>query len=158
MYGVERSVVTLGSDVGTAEGKAMLDVKGKAGVKGAGTVRLVVGSTVMLLGKSHAVCQTCSSATSQDRKDARHTLFVSTSNLIPNTVFVMLFRRSAVPMPLPPPMLKPQPRFGLFVSPIVFAAALTTVLRLTRSCTAGVATAAGARMMPVTYIVVKSML
>lgn len=69
MYGVERSVVALARDVGIVEGRAMLDVKGRVGVNGAGVVRFVVGSTVMLLGRSHAVFQSCSSATSQDRKE-----------------------------------------------------------------------------------------
>lgn len=86
---------------------------------------------------------------------AGYTLFVSTWNLILNTVVVILFTKSAVPMPLPLPKLKPQPRLGFFGSPIVPAAALMTVLRSVRSCTAGVATAAGARMMPVRSMVVR---
>jgi hypothetical protein len=67
-----------------------------------------------------------------------------------------LFTRSAVPMPslLPNPM--PQPRFGFFGSSIVLAAALMTVLKLTRSWTAGVVMAADTKMTPVTNMVTNS--
>jgi len=55
MYGVERSLVALTMDVGTTEGRTMLAVNGRVGIDGMGVVMFVVGS-VMLFGRSHAVC------------------------------------------------------------------------------------------------------
>jgi hypothetical protein len=65
-------------------------------------------------------------------------------------VLVTLLMRSAVPIWLPwlpePKITIPNPLFGLFWSPIVFAAALTTVVRSTKSWVAGVAMTTGASM------------
>jgi hypothetical protein len=83
-------------------------------------------------------------------------MFVFTWNCILNTEFVMLLTKSAVPIPPPPRMLKPKPRFGLFGSPIVLAAALTIVLMSVRSWTAGVARAVGTRMMPLKSMLASS--
>jgi hypothetical protein len=55
MYGVERSVVALLRAVGNVEGMTILEVKGSVGVSGVGVVVLRLG-TVMLFGRSHAVC------------------------------------------------------------------------------------------------------
>jgi hypothetical protein len=54
MYGVERSVVAFASDVGIAEGTAMLVVKGNVGVARLGVETFVAGA-VTLLGSSHSV-------------------------------------------------------------------------------------------------------
>jgi hypothetical protein len=153
MYGVERSVVALVRDVGIAEGTAMLVVKGNVGVTRLG---VVVGG-VALLGSSHSVCYLSVITFLHLPVRALHTLFVLTWKLIRSTELVMLFTRSAVPMPFPLPNPMPQPRFGLFGSPIVLATARTTVLRLIRSWTAGVARAAGARMTPVTSMAAGNM-
>jgi hypothetical protein len=155
MYGVERSVVTLAREVGIVEGKTMLEVKGNVGVKGVVAVVLVIGAAT-LSGSSQAVYCLIShlaSTTTQD-EGHEHTLLVLIWNFILNTVFVMLLTKSAVPMPLPLPILKPQPRLGLFGSPIVLAAVFTTILRSARSRTAGVAIAEGTRIMPVKSMVV----
>jgi hypothetical protein len=61
MYGVERSVVALTRDVGTAEGTAKLVVKGSVGVNRLGVVAFVAGA-VTLSGRSQDVC--CVSVTS----------------------------------------------------------------------------------------------
>jgi len=154
MYGSDRSGERVGVDVGAVDGRTILAVSGRVGVGGDGVVRFVVGS-VTLGGVSHAVYitdQPPSTLTHHPTKQL--TLFVSISNLILSIVVVILFTRSAVPnSPFVP---KPQPRFGLFGSLIVPAAALMTVLRLARSWAAGVmARTEGARMMPLTNMVVR---
>lgn len=142
MYGVDRSVARLSRDgvvEGSIEGSAILEVKGRVGVR------------VMLLGP---VLFARLAVRSQD------VLFVSSCHLDLRIVVVMLLTRSAVPIwppppPPPPRKPKPQPLLGLFSAPIVFAAALMTALKSIRSWTAGVATAAGARIIAVTHIAVK---
>jgi hypothetical protein len=54
MYGVERSVVALIKEVGTAEGMTILELRGKLGGSDVGVVPLALG-TVVLSGRSHAV-------------------------------------------------------------------------------------------------------
>ncbi len=149
---------------GRVVGRARLAVKGSVGVVGVGDVGVgavvLVGTVVFarLSGRSHAVCYCDLLALtigSCDEAVKIRTLSVSSWNFPLRMVLVMLLTRSAVPIwPLPPRRLKPKPRFGLFGSPIALAAALMTLLRSTRSCTAGVvAMAVGIKMMPVTSIV-----
>lgn len=83
-------------------------------------------------------------------------MFVASWNCIPSTVVVILFTKSAVPICPPALEPNPQPLFGLFGSAIVTAAALTIVRKLIRSCTAGVAIATCASMIPVTIMVLNS--
>jgi hypothetical protein len=138
-------------EVGKVDGRAMLEVRGRLGMTGVGAVPL----SVPLFGRSHAVYTHYQPFSSTISMRGGHTLFVSTWNFTLNTVFVILLTKSAVPIPLLLLKLKPQPRSGFFGSPIVPAAALMTVLRWARSCTAGVAMAAGTRMMPVRSMVVR---
>lgn len=125
---------SVGVVVGSVEGRTRLAVKGRVCVKAGG---VVLGSLVLVLfaGKSHIV------------------LLVSSCHFDLRMVVVTLLTRSAVPICPFPPKLKPHPRFGLFVSPIVLAAVLITALRSIRSCNAGVARAAGVRMIAVNNIV-----
>jgi hypothetical protein len=146
MYGIERSAVVLTIEVGTAEVMTMLEDRGKVGGSRVGVVLLAPGP----VGSNHAVYHLVSLHILPNTNEYHvRTMFVSIWNFVRSTVFVILLTKSAVPMPSPLPILKPQPRFGLFRSPIVPAAALTTVLKSARSLTAGVAMAIGARMMPV---------
>ena len=132
--------------VGSAEGRIKLELKGSVGVNGA--VVLKDGSIMLVtfVGLSQAVCTDVNDGRST--VEGLITLFVSIWNFDCKIVVVILLMRSAVLIwPFLPK--RPQPLFGLFKSPIVFAAALMTVLRFLRSSTAGVAMTAGARMMPV---------
>lgn len=158
MYGVDRSVVRLSIDgvvEGGVEGSTMLEVKGRVGVH-----VMFLKSVVFeaLVGRSQDVFCVLVLLLEYDEIGKIHALFVSSCHFDLKIVVVILLTRSAVPIwpPLEPSRPNPQPLLGLFSAPIVFAAALMTALRSAKSCTAGVATAAGARMMPVTYIAVKT--
>jgi hypothetical protein len=165
MYGVERSVVALARPDGRRQDYARRQGQGRwqrcgrrqrrrwcRWRRGGGVQAWESG----IAGKKPRCLWLRQLQNHRDSRPTARTMFVFTWNCILNTEFVMLLTKSAVPIPPPPRMLKPKPRFGLFGSPIVLAAALTIVLMSVRSWTAGVARAVGTRMMPLKSMLASS--